>query len=128
MEVLFLIGRILYGGFFLYNAFNHFLNFKMVSGYAASKGVAAPGFAAIIGGILLFLGGVSMILGLFPYYGVLCLVLFLVPVSFRMHAFWAVEDPQAKAMEQVNFSKNMGLLGAALMMLVLGQNWPLGVQ
>ena len=36
---------------------------------------------------------------------------------FMMHAFWKVQDPMAKMSERVNFTKNMALLGAALILL-----------
>ena len=33
-----------------------------------------------------------------------------------MHNFWSVQDPQQKMGDQINFFKNMALLGAALML------------
>ena len=41
MDYLFLLGRILYGGFFLLGGINHFMHLGMMSGYSASKGVPA---------------------------------------------------------------------------------------
>src|SRR6185369_13563503 len=32
-------GRVIFGGYFLYNGINHFLNRKMMADYARSKGV-----------------------------------------------------------------------------------------
>jgi hypothetical protein len=34
MKWLTLIGRIIYGGFFVYNGLNHLINLKMLAGYA----------------------------------------------------------------------------------------------
>ena len=42
MRSLFVLGRAIFGGYFLYNGINHFINESMMSQYAASKGVAAP--------------------------------------------------------------------------------------
>lgn len=125
MAYLFLLGRILFGGFFLFNAYRHFTRVGMMAPYAASKGVPAPRLAILASGVLLLLGGASMLLGVWPRWGVLCLVLFLVPVTFTMHAFWADQDPQMRQMNEVQFQKNVALLGAALMTLLIPTPWPL---
>lgn len=41
-----------------------------------------------------------------------------------MHRFWDVEDQAAKMGEMVNFTKNMALIGSALMFLAVPQPWP----
>jgi uncharacterized membrane protein YphA (DoxX/SURF4 family) len=56
MDTLFLIGRIIFGFYFVFNGFNHFSNLSMMSGYAQSKGVPAPKLAVIFTGLLLLLG------------------------------------------------------------------------
>ena len=121
---LFLVGRILFGGFFLMNAMNHFTKVDMLEGYAKSKGIKSSKLAVVGSGLLLLIGGLGILLGAYIEYAVLALVLFLVPVSFKMHNFWAVRDPQAKMMDMVQFMKNMALLGAALMLLSMSQPWP----
>jgi uncharacterized membrane protein YphA (DoxX/SURF4 family) len=42
MKPLFLIGRILFGGLFLYNGINHFRQRRNLAQYAGSKHVPAP--------------------------------------------------------------------------------------
>lgn len=124
MEVAFLIGRIILGVYYLFNASNHFSRLSMMSGYAASKGVPSPRLFVIVTGILLLVGGVSMLLGVWPVAGVIALVVFFLPVSFIMHNFWAVQEPMAKMLEMVNFTKNMALMGSALMFLAIPTPWP----
>jgi putative oxidoreductase len=123
-SILFLIGRIFFGGYFLMSAFNHFAHVGTLSGYTQSKGVPAPKLAVIATGILLLIGGLSVLFGLYPTIGAVALILFLVPVSFIMHAYWKVQDPQMKMAEMVNFMKNLALVGAALMLLFVSQPWP----
>ncbi len=123
-SVLFLIGRILFGGYFLMSAFNHFAHVGMLSGYTQSKGVPAPKLAVMVSGILLLIGGLSVLFGLYPTIGAVALILFLVPVSFMMHAYWKVQDPQMKMVERINFMKNLALVGAALLLLFVSQPWP----
>jgi putative oxidoreductase len=45
------------------------------------------------------------------------LVLFLIPVTFIIHPFWKIQDPAAKMGEMINFTKNLALLGAVLILL-----------
>ena len=127
MEVLFLIGRIIYGGFFILNAFNHFSNVSAMAGYARSKGVPAPEAAVIGTGLMLLAGGLSVLLGYLPTVGLGLIVIFLVVVAFWMHGYWSVTDATARLAEQVNFYKNLALAGAALMMTLLPQPWPLSI-
>jgi len=127
MEIAFLIGRIVLGVYYLFNAFNHFRSLNMMAGYASSKGVPAPKLAVAGTGVLLLLGGLSILLGVQPTIGVILIVVFLVPVAFMMHNFWAVQDPQMKMGEMVNFMKNIALAASALMFLAIPQPWPLSL-
>jgi len=120
---LILIGRLLLGGFFINSGFKHFSNLTMMAGYSQSKGIPSPKAAVVFSGLLLLIGGLSILLGVYPTVGTIALVLFLVPVTFMMHAFWKVKDPMARMGETVNFTKNLALLGAALMLLGVPQPW-----
>jgi putative oxidoreductase len=111
------LGRLLFGGYFLISGFNHFSNLNMMAGYTQSKGVPMPKLAVAFSGVLLLIGGVSMLFHVYPLFGGVALVLFLVPVTFMMHAFWKIQDPMAKMGEMVNFMKNIALLGAVLLLL-----------
>ena len=122
-EILFLIGRIIVGLYFIMNGFNHFAKMKMMIGYAKSKNVPLAKLAVPVTGLLLLLGGLSFLLGYYPQIGVLLIAVFLIPVSFLMHNFWAVPEDQKMA-EMVNFTKNMALLGSALMFLAISTPWP----
>ena len=111
------LGRILFGGYFIFNGFNHFKMLEMMAGYAQSKGTPVPKLSVALSGLLLLLGGVSVLFDVIPIVGYIALVLFLLPVSLVMHAFWKVQDPTAKMHEMVNFMKNVALLGAILILL-----------
>lgn len=106
---------------------NHFMKNDMMTQYTASKGVPSARFAVYITGLLLLFGGLGMLLGAYTQWAVLLLVLFFIPVSFKMHNFWAISDPQAKMSEMVNFMKNMALMGAALMMLAIPVPWAFSI-
>jgi len=71
-------------------------------------------------GLLALAGGVSVILGYKARVGAWLLVLFLVPVTLTMHAFWAVQDPMMAQMQQAMFLKNLSMIGGALMIAYHG--------
>jgi len=122
-DIAFMIGRILLGGYLVIAGFNHFKGARAMAGYAQSKGVPAPLLAVVASGALLFLGGLSVLTGIYPYVGLGLAALFLLGVTPKMHDFWNVQDPMQRMGEQVNFSKNVGLLGAILVLYAVATPW-----
>jgi putative oxidoreductase len=113
-----LTARILYSLIFIFAALGHFSSQTIA--FAAAQGVPLAGLAVPLSGILALAGGLSVLLGYHARWGALALILFLVPVTFMMHKFWAVSDPMMKQMQMVMFMKNLGLIGGALMVYVFG--------
>jgi putative oxidoreductase len=126
-DIALLIGRIIAGGFFLMNGVNHFAKLNVMAGYAKSKGTFAPALSVGGTGVILLLGGASLLLGYHPTIGAALLAVFLLGVSFSIHNFWAIQEPQAKTVEMANFMKNMGLLGLVLMTVAIPRPWPMSV-
>lgn len=126
MKAAFLLGRLVFGGFFLYNGINHFRNQKAMAGYAAAKNVPNPERAVTASAVALSVGGASIMLGLKPKIGALAIIGFLAAASTMMHNFWEMEDPQKRQGELIHFSKNMALLGAALALMGV-EEWPVSI-
>jgi putative oxidoreductase len=124
MRALFVLGRVIFGGFFAYNGINHFLHQKSMSQYAGAKGVPAAESAVPATGAMLLAGGASIMAGLKPRQGLAAVIGFLIPVTLQMHRFWDEQDPNQRLAEMTNFSKNLALIGAALMMLHFEEPWP----
>lgn len=122
MNIAILVGRIIVGIFYLYNGINHFIKFGAMTEYAKFKGVPLAEVGVVVSGLLLLAAAFTIIIGIFPKIGVASLVLFFLPVTFMMHNFWAVPQEQQMA-EIVNFSKNMALMGSALMFLGIKKPW-----
>lgn len=116
MDVVILIGRILFVFLFLTSGIAHFAKRQSMAPYAKSKGVPAPTAAVLGGGVLLLLGALSILLGLWADIGALLLVAFLVPTAVVMHAFWKEDNADARMTEMTQFSKDIALAGAALML------------
>ena len=115
--IIFLIGRIMFGGYFVMMGFNHFKNHQMLTGYSASKKVPMPSLAVYFSGLLIFLGGFGIIFGMYPVISLILIIAFLLPVSFLIHSYWKNSDPMAKMTDMTHFFKNMALIGAALMII-----------
>jgi len=122
MNIAFLVGRIIVGIYYLYNGINHFIKFGAMTEYAKYKEVPLAEVAVAVSGLLLLVAAFTIISGVFPEIGVVSLVLFFLPVTFMMHNFWAAGQEQQMA-EMINFSKNMALMGSALMFLGIKKPW-----
>jgi len=127
MKAPFVIGRLLFGGFFLYNGINHLRNRKAMAPYAQSKGVPSPELAVTISAVPLIIGGTSLLLGVKPKLGALAILGFLAGVSPIMHDFWRNEDPNERMNNMVNFAKNMALAGGALALMGVDEPWEASV-
>ncbi|MGH9512062.1 MAG: DoxX family protein [Terriglobales bacterium] len=127
MKLPFLLGRAIFGGYFLYGGIHHFTDRKTLSQYAAYKGVPMPDLAVAATGTALILGGTSILLGVKPRLGTAAIIGFLAGVSPVMHDFWHLEDPEKKMGEMVNFTKNVALLGGALALMGVEEPWPSSV-
>jgi putative oxidoreductase len=92
MNMAFLVGRIIFGGYWLMASFNHFKNLNYMSEYAKARGTPSPKVAVAGTGVILLAGGLSMLLGVYPMVGTILLIVFLLGVSFQIHSFWKVDD------------------------------------
>lgn len=114
MDVVLLIGRVLFVALFLGSAVGHLTQTDAMAGYAASRGVAMAKPATLVSGVVILLGGLSVLLGVWGDLGALLLLVFLLPTAFLMHGFWRDTDPTVKQTEMVQFNKDVALAGAAL--------------
>jgi putative oxidoreductase len=127
MRALFVLGRVMFGGYFVYNGVNHFRNQEGMSQYAGAKGVPAAEAVIPATGALLIAGGLSIVTGVKPRLGLASIMGFLIPVTLQMHRFWEEKDPQQRTNESVHFAKNLALVGASMMMMQIQDPWPASV-
>ncbi|MDE1874536.1 MAG: DoxX family membrane protein [Patescibacteria group bacterium] len=124
MGLAFLIGRIAVGYYFLMNSYNHLFKSGHMTGYAASKGVPSPKAAIIVSGLLLLAGGLSVLLGVAVIWGLIALLVFMIPVTFMMHNYWKETDPMDRANQKISFWKNIAIIGLLLMLFAVPTPWP----
>jgi len=113
-----LLGRLFFALTFLVFAAGHFA--KPTIAYAAAQGVPWASVAAALSGLLAVAGGLSILLGYHAKIGAWLIVLFLVPVTFMLHKFWAVSDPMMAQKQMAMFMKNISMHGGALLISQFG--------
>lgn len=119
MDILLVIGRVLFALIFINSGIAHLTKLQAMTGYAQFKKVPAPKLAVIVTGLMLIIGGLYIAFGVYADLGALLLAIFLVVSAFMMHNFWTLQDEQAKQGETINFFKNLSLAGAALIIFVM---------
>ena len=119
MSAILLIGRIIFGGFFIMSGINHFTKLDAMTGYAKYKKLPAAKVGVLVSGLMLLLGGAYVLLGFYVDLGALLLAIFLVLAAVIFHNFWKETDATAKQSEMMNFMKDFALAGAALILFAV---------
>lgn len=126
MRIPFLIGRAMFGGYFIMSGIKHFQQQSQMAQYAAAKKVPKPDLAVKATGTMLIVGGTSILLGIKPKLGTLAVIGFLAGVSPVMHDFWN-EQAEQRVNDMINFTKNMALAGGAMALMAVEEPWPASV-
>jgi putative oxidoreductase len=112
-----LAGRIALGAIFLLSAIGKLSNWSGTVGFAAGKGIPQ---ALLAGATALeLLGALSLLAGFKTRWGVIALVVFLVPVTLVFHDFWAVQGAEQQQ-QMAHFLKNLAIAGGLLILFVAG--------
>jgi putative oxidoreductase len=74
-----------------------------------------PATVVKVDAVAKIVAGLAFGLGRFPRLSALVLTGSLVPTTLATHAFWEFENPQERATQQLQFLKNLGLVGGLLL-------------
>jgi putative oxidoreductase len=124
MKLILLLGRILFSLIFLMTALDHFSSSTIT--YASTHGVPAASVLVPLSGVIAIVGGLMILLGFKARLGAWLIVIFLVPATFIMHAYWKETNPALQQMQMGYFMKNLSMLGAALIITYFGSG-PLSI-
>ena len=119
MDVVALIGRLVFVAMFLNSGVKHIRQREGMAAYARSVGAPAPELMVPLTGVMIFVGGALIAVGVWPDLGALLLAAFLFPVAYYMHPFWKVEDPQVRTQQETHFWKNVSLGGVSILLFAL---------
>jgi uncharacterized membrane protein YphA (DoxX/SURF4 family) len=70
-----------------------------------------------LNGAVQLAGGVMLALGVLPRAAAVTLAASLVPTTLAGHRFWAETDPQARAVQRIQFFKNLAMLGGLVLVV-----------
>ncbi len=114
-----LVGRILLAAIFLMSGIGKIGGFAGTAGYMASKGIPIVDVLLAIT-IVIEIGAALMIIGGFKArLGATALFLWMIPVTFLFHNYWAMPADQ-QMIQQIMFMKNLGLMGGMLYIMAFG--------
>lgn len=118
-----LIGRLLISNLFIVSGFKKLTGFKIAAGYMAAK---MPTLDPVLIKLLLTLtiaielsGGLMVLLGWQARWAATVFFLWMIPVTFIFHAYWAV-PPDQMQMQFIQFHKNMAIMGGLLFIIAQG--------
>jgi putative oxidoreductase len=114
-----LAGRILISVIFLISGFFKVGGYSQIVGYAAAVHLPAPGVAIAMAAAVELACGLAILAGFKTRASAWLLFLYLLPVTYIFHNFWAVQG-QEQQMQMVNFLKNVAIMGGLLVLSVNG--------
>ena len=114
-----LIGRILIGQIFLLSGLNKVFHYAQTAAYMESKGLPLIPLLLVLTIIIEIAGALMIILGWRARIAAAVMFLWLVPVTFAMHNFWAAPDEQRMG-QLINFQKNLVIMGTMLYVFAFG--------
>ena len=114
-----LLGRILLALIFLMSGIGKINGFDGTAGYMTSKGLPMVEVLLAITIIIEIGAALMLILGWKAKLGAAALFLWMIPVTFLFHNFWAMPADQ-QMIQQIMFMKNLGLMGGMLYIMAFG--------
>ncbi len=115
---LIVLGRAMLGIYFLQAGVRNFMKLETHTGILASKKVPQPRLSLLVALTAQVLGGLSLILGIFPAVGAVLLIGFTIIANALYHDFWNYQG--AERVHHLNFvMANVGQVGGLLLVLAL---------
>ncbi len=119
MDVVDIIGRVLFAFVFWQNGYRQLAKYDAMVGYAKSFGAPFPAISVPVTGVIMLAGGTLVVLGVWPDLAALLLAAFLVSAAYFAHPYWKETDWAARAGQEAHFFKNIALAGACLFMFAV---------
>jgi putative oxidoreductase len=114
-----LAGRILISVMFLISGVFKVAAYSQIVGYATAMHLPAPGVAIALAAVVELACGLAVLAGFKTRLVAWVLFLYLIPVTFFFHNFWAVQGAEQQT-QMVNFLKNAAIMGGLLVLAVNG--------
>ncbi|UCI06594.1 DoxX family protein [Mesorhizobium sp. B1-1-8] len=106
-------GALLIGGVFVFAGIEHFVRFKAMCDYLASRKFPAPRLVLAAGSAIEIIAGAMLALGIAMAFAAGALVVFTLATNLMLLRFWASEEPERQVLRNaflINFAVVGGLL------------------
>ena len=116
-----IFGRLLLAAIFLISPLVNLIpNFSATTTAMQTAGVPAPSILLAVAIAMLLVGSLALIAGYQARWGALLLLIFLLPATYYFHSPWKAGDAAEAGQQVIHFLKNIGLMGAMLLIVVAG--------
>ena len=115
-----LVGRLLIAALFVPAGAMKIGNFAGTASHMAQAGLPLVPLLLVLTIIIELGGGLMLLLGWRARAAALVLFLFLIPVTLVFHPFWGLADPAAQYQQQINFMKNIAIMGGLMFVAAFG--------
>jgi len=105
---------------FLISGFFKIGGYTQMVGYATAKGLPMANVAIACAAVLELVGGLAILAGFQTKIAAWLLFLYLIPVTFLFHNFWALQGA-AQQDNMIHFLKNVAIMGG---LVILAANGP----
>lgn len=115
---LIVVGRFLLGAMFIIAGIRNFLRFGERTGFKTNYGFTLPAPALALGFAVQLVGGLSVALGLWPQWGALALIAFVLPATALYHNLFMFTGKEQEP--HIYFvTVNAALIGAFLIVIAI---------
>ena len=115
-----LVGRVAFAALFLPSGLSKLMNLQAFMFNIDGRGVPFAPLMAPLGAALEFLGGAALLLGVQVRLASVLLLAFTVAATLIAHRFWEYAPGAARQMQQINFFKNVAIVGGFVFLAAHG--------
>jgi putative oxidoreductase len=110
-----LAGRILMSVMFLVSGFFKIGAYSQTVGYATAKGMPLASVAIACAAVVELVGGLAILVGFQTRIAAWLLFLYLIPVTFYFHNFWAMQGAEQQD-NMIHLLKNVAIMGGLVIL------------
>jgi putative oxidoreductase len=113
-------GRCAFVYFYLSSAADIMGNWQGIAADLTARHVPLPPLVLLVGLVLTFLGGISLLFGYHTRHGAVMLFAMTIIAAFGLHDFWHYSDAAARSAQFAIFIRDFAICGGLLLLVGMG--------